>query len=85
MVASFHAAGVALPRTAQEQHDMAISTATDRPGELVFFGGGPNDVEHVGILIGDGLMIDAPHTGAFVRIDDADWPGLVGVGRVPGT
>ena len=39
------------------------------PGDLVFFGGGATDVSHVGLYLGGGLMIDAPHTGAFVRIE----------------
>jgi hypothetical protein len=28
--------------------------------------------------VGAGEMIDAPHTGADVRFDEADWPDLVG-------
>ena len=39
------------------------------PGDLIFFGGGPNDVSHVGIFVGNGVMVDAPHTGANVRLD----------------
>ena len=34
------------------------------PGDLVFFG---NPIHHVGIYVGAGTMIEAPHTGAFVR------------------
>ncbi len=36
-----------------------------RPGDLVFF---YRDHHHVGIYIGNGLMINAPHTGDVVRI-----------------
>ena len=39
------------------------------PGDLVFFGGGPSDVTHVGIYVGTGQMVDAPHTGADVRVE----------------
>jgi cell wall-associated NlpC family hydrolase len=35
-----------------------------RPGDLVFF----YDASHVGIYVGHGRYIDAPHTGAHVRI-----------------
>jgi cell wall-associated NlpC family hydrolase len=35
-----------------------------RPGDLVFFAG----ASHVGIYVGSGRFIDAPHTGAVVRI-----------------
>lgn len=39
------------------------------PADLVFFGprGAPGETHHVGIYVGNGQMIDAPHTGAFVR------------------
>jgi cell wall-associated NlpC family hydrolase len=42
-----------------------ISAAQLQPGDLVF-GGSP--VHHVGIYIGDGMMIHAPHTGDVVRV-----------------
>ena len=51
------------------------------PGDLIFFGDGPAAVDHVGLYVGGGEMIDAPHTGALVRFDDASWPGLVGATR----
>lgn len=65
-------AGISLPRTAQLQYDAGprrAGTATLQPGDLLFFGSGSQSVEHVGIYLGDGLMIDAPHTGAVVRLD----------------
>jgi cell wall-associated NlpC family hydrolase len=34
-----------------------------QPGDLVFFG---SPVHHVGIYVGGGMMIHAPHTGAVV-------------------
>ena len=43
-----------------------------QPGDLVFFIGSDGTRKapgHVGIYVGDGYIIDAPHTGAFVRID----------------
>ena len=50
-------------------------------GIVVFFGAGPTAVDHVGIYVGSGLMIDAPHTGALVRVESAGWSGLVGATR----
>jgi cell wall-associated NlpC family hydrolase len=41
------------------------------PGDLVFFGLGPNDVTHVGIYVGGGQIVDAPHAGADVRVEQA--------------
>jgi hypothetical protein len=46
-----------------------------RPGDLVFFTGSDGTRKapgHVGIYIDDGYIIDAPHTGSFVRIDSLD-------------
>jgi cell wall-associated NlpC family hydrolase len=41
-----------------------VSRRWIRPGDLVFFSG----ASHVGIYVGRGRFIDAPHTGAVVRI-----------------
>jgi cell wall-associated NlpC family hydrolase len=61
--------GVALPHnTVAQWHDpAAVSVPRDelQPGDLVFF----NNLDHVGIYIGSGYFVDAPHTGATVRID----------------
>ena len=56
-----------------------------QPGDLVFFN--PGELlaglpGHVGIYIGSGEMIDAPHTGATVRIENlANWPTPMGAAR----
>ncbi|MEU3282688.1 C40 family peptidase [Streptomyces antibioticus] len=64
--AAWKAAGVTLPRTTYDQ--VAFGTTvplTDaRPGDLVFFYEG---VSHVGIYIGNGMMIHAPKPGSYVR------------------
>ncbi len=82
--AAYGHAGIVLPRVAQDQFDagpVVPAGSLVEPGDLVFFGNGPSAVEHVGIYVGEGQMIDAPHTGAVVRFDDADLPGLVGATR----
>lgn len=82
--AAYRHAGIELPRVAQDQFDAGPPVATGQaltPGDLVFFGSGPGGVEHVGLYVGAGEMIDAPHTGALVRFDDADWPDRVGATR----
>ncbi len=81
--AAYTAAGVNLPRTAQTQFDAGPALpagASLRPGDLVFFGS-THAITHVGISIGDGQMIDAPHTGARVRIEDYHWSDYVGATR----
>jgi cell wall-associated NlpC family hydrolase len=67
-----HVFGVTLSRDADQQavHGRAVPRSSLRPGDLVFFRGsqgGP--VTHVGMYVGGGKMIDAPHTGAGVRIE----------------
>lgn len=76
---SYARAGLSLPRTAQQQYDATAHLPADaelQPGDLVFFGTGPKAVTHVGMALGDGRMVDAPHTGADVRYDEI--PATVG-------
>ena len=70
VVWAYGLAGVVVPRVAEDQWKTEPHVATDDlvPGDLVFFGAG-GDAEHVGIYVGDSAMIDAPHTGADVRIE----------------
>ena len=81
--AAYEAAGITLPRTAQEQYDATSKLAPDdplEPGDLVFFGREPSNVEHVGIFVdmegGQAVMVDAPYTGADVRVES--FPTTVG-------
>jgi cell wall-associated NlpC family hydrolase len=63
------AAGVSLPHNAAEQMSVttSVSESQAQPGDLVFFYDSPGYVGHVGIYLGNGMLIDAPHTGAWVR------------------
>jgi cell wall-associated NlpC family hydrolase len=82
--AAYGAAGIRLPRVAQTQFDAGPAAPVGQPaepGDLVFFGTGPNAVEHVGIYVGAGEMIDAPHTGADVRVEAVTSSDLVGATR----
>lgn len=74
-------AGVALPRVAADQQAWAIHIPISQlaPGDLVFFG---NPAHHVGIYVGGGRMVDAPHTGANVSVVPIWWESLAGFGRV---
>ncbi|WP_326728769.1 NlpC/P60 family protein [Streptomyces phaeochromogenes] len=64
--AAWKAAGVTLPRTTWDQvkAGTTVSVNSAQPGDLVFF---YDDISHVGIYIGDGMMIHAPKPGAYVR------------------
>ena len=70
---AYRAAGLAIPRTsqAQWQHGTRIPPQAVQPGDLVFFAGGdgtPQAPGHVGIVIGNGTMIEAYATGYPIRI-----------------
>lgn len=56
--------GIKLPRVAAEQQRFATPVTNPQPGDLVFFG---RPAHHVGLYVGGGRMIAAPHTGALVR------------------
>lgn len=56
-----------------------ISQSDLEPGDLVFFDA---DISHVGFYIGNGLMLDAPHTGAVVRVEAIWWSQYVGAVRI---
>jgi peptidoglycan hydrolase-like protein with peptidoglycan-binding domain len=58
--------GIALPRVAADQYRAGrhIPRSELRPGDLVFFDG----LGHVGIYMGGGRFIHAPHTGTVVQI-----------------
>lgn len=64
--AAWREAGVTLPRTTWDQVKVGSRVATSnlQPGDLVFF---YDDISHVGIYKGDGMMIHAPKPGATVR------------------
>ncbi len=80
---SWGQAGVNLPRTAQEQYDAIshVDMADLQPGDLLFWNDGTTSVQHVGMYVGDGDVIDAPETGEDVQIQPIWTNGLVGAGR----
>ncbi|HUE28346.1 MAG TPA: bifunctional lytic transglycosylase/C40 family peptidase [Solirubrobacteraceae bacterium] len=70
--AAYKVAGINLPRVAQDQYDAGpLVPPSDplEPGDLVYFGAGPSSIDHVGIVVMPGVMVDAPYTGADVRED----------------
>jgi cell wall-associated NlpC family hydrolase len=65
---AYQSAGVSLPHSAsaQSNYGRRVSLNALRPGDLVFFG---SPISHNGIYLGGGKMVDAPHTGARVRVE----------------
>ncbi|MEU0385916.1 C40 family peptidase [Streptomyces chartreusis] len=72
--AAWKAAGVTLPRTTYDQVNAGttVSLADAQPGDLVFF---YDDVTHVGLYIGNGMMIHAPKPGTYVREESIYYDG----------
>jgi cell wall-associated NlpC family hydrolase len=58
--------GVSLPHSTYAQYNMGVAVSKDQlqPGDLVFFDG----LGHVGLYIGGGQFVHAPHTGDVVKI-----------------
>jgi cell wall-associated NlpC family hydrolase len=73
--------GVSLPHYTGSLWDEGEHISYDdlQPGDLVFFGA---DIDHVGFYIGNGLMVDAPHSGADVRVEAIWWSQYVGAVRI---
>jgi cell wall-associated NlpC family hydrolase len=56
-----------------------ITRADLEPGDLGF---SYADISHVGIYIGDGMMIDAPDFGQAVQVQPVFWDAYVGAVRI---
>ena len=80
---AFGKGGIALDHYTGSQWNTGrhLSRGELQPGDLVFF---YSDMHHVGIYVGDGQMIDAPHSGAYVRQEAVWWGDYVGAVRVTG-
>ena len=65
--------GVSLGRTTYEQINDGSAVSRDQlqPGDLVLFGSSSNP-HHVGIYVGNGAYIHAPHTGDSIKISSLD-------------
>ena len=77
--------GVSMEHGSQSQYMSFPHVPIDQlqPGDLVFFGDtGPTN-HHVGIVVGPGLMIDAPHTGVYVELVSYFRKDLVPMGARP--
>jgi cell wall-associated NlpC family hydrolase len=85
--AAWAAAGVAIPRTSEEQWaaEPHISGSQLRPGDLIFYTGSPIDPPpgHVTMYVGGGQMVEAYGTGYPVR-DTAVRPGATGYAQPGG-
>jgi cell wall-associated NlpC family hydrolase len=78
--------GVSLPHSSYAQWNYGVPVSEDQlqPGDLVFFDG----LGHVGIYVGGGQFVHAPHTGTVVQVSSLSDPwysaNYVGARRILG-
>jgi peptidoglycan DL-endopeptidase CwlO len=81
VVWAFAQEGITLPHYTGDLWNSGVHVprADLEPGDLVFFF---PDISHVGIYLGDGLMVDAPDFGETVRVEPVYWAYYVGAVRI---
>lgn len=79
--AAWRSAGVLLPRSTSDQARIgpAIALAGVQPGDLVFFHG---DLSHVGLYVGDGMMVHAPSPGGRITEESVQHAGQAAIHSV---
>ena len=79
-MAAYRAAGVSLPHQASAQYKVGthVSLNALQPGDLIFF---YSPISHVGIYLGNGLMVHAPTSGDVVKVSPI-FSGAVGATRL---
>lgn len=64
--------GVAIPRVSADQAKAgtAVAVKDAQPGDLIAFDNNPKrpGIDHIGIYLGGGQMLQSPHTGAQVQV-----------------
>jgi peptidoglycan DL-endopeptidase CwlO len=84
---AYRAAGAGIPRVSRDQWNAGphVDVPNLLPGDLVFYASdtrNPGTIHHVGMYIGNGLMVHAPHTGDVVRVASIWRVGYIGATRV---
>jgi peptidoglycan DL-endopeptidase CwlO len=81
VVWAFGQEGISLPHYTGDlwNSGMHVSRSDLEPGDLVFFFA---DISHVGIFLGNGLMVDAPTYGIPVGVHQIFWSNYVGAVRI---
>jgi peptidoglycan DL-endopeptidase CwlO len=81
VVWAFAQVGITLPHYTGDQWNSGVHVPFSdlQPGDLIFF---YPDISHVGIYVGDGLMVDAPDFGETVRVENVYWQYAVGAVQI---
>jgi peptidoglycan DL-endopeptidase CwlO len=89
VMAANRMAGVWLPRVSRAQWHAGprVGLGSLAPGDLVFFAhntGDPGSIHHVGMYVGGGAMVEAPYSGARVRVASIGRGDYIGAVRPTG-
>ena len=78
---AYRQVGVNLPHYGGDQWNAGVHVSRSQlqPGDLIFF---YNDIHHMGMYLGDGKFVHAPHTGDRVRVADLATRPFAGAVRV---
>jgi peptidoglycan DL-endopeptidase RipA len=77
MMYAFAGAGVYLPHYSGYQYNSGrkVPLSQMAPGDMIFWG--PGGGTHVALYLGGGMMLEAPHSGAVVRISPVRYGGIM--------
>ena len=80
---SYGQVGIPIPRTAAQQFlaSVKIDVKDVLPGDLVFYSYGKG-IQHVGIYVGDGLMLNSQNAGVIIEKISGWKQHFVGFGRI---
>ena len=72
--AVYNLCGINIPRTSREQYQVGDHIDRDdlQEGDLVFFGGSAENINHVGIYVGKGRFVHAPRRGDDIKVSELD-------------
>jgi cell wall-associated NlpC family hydrolase len=78
---AYQQVGISLPHFTVSQYNSGVHVSRNdlEPGDLVFFF--PN-ISHVGMYIGNGMMINAPNFGEDVKVEPVFWNSFIGAVRI---
>lgn len=84
---AYAAAGIGLPRVSEQMWlaGMHVRPQDALPGDLLFWAydpQDPQDIDHVALYLGNGQMVSAPHTGAFVHVGPIPARNFRGIVRI---
>lgn len=79
-MSSWRQAGVVMAHSAADQYASFKHVSIDQlqPGDLVFFG---HPIHHVGMYVGNGMMVHAPETGELVQVSPMSRGDFAGAAR----